>query len=141
MFCITYLYILEVYKKATKRKVVEVPGVKVKKERKDLGLLREKKERILDMEMEQSNSLTDNLPVSANRLSEQRKICIVNENSTNNNDDIFDIPLLSQVNSMSSEKDLQDIEKKIKSVKSRLGLLVDSDLEEELPEIKSEKGN
>lgn len=141
MFCITYLYILEVYKKATKRKVAEVPGVKVKKERKDLGLLREKKERILDMEMEQSNSLTDNLPVSANRLSEQRKICIVNENSTNNNDDIFDIPLLSQVNSMSSEKDLQDIEKKIKSVKSRLGLLVDSDLEEELPEIKSEKGN
>lgn len=115
------------------------PDVKVKKERKDLGTVKEKKEQ--NMEMEQTNSLTDNLPVNANRLSEQRKINVVTESSTNNNDDVFDIPLLSQVNSTSSEKDLQEIERKIKSVKSRLGLMVDSDLEEELPEIKSEKGN
>lgn len=135
-----YIHIPEVYKKAAKRKLTEVPGIKVKKERKELGLIKEKRERMLNMEMEQPNSLTDNLPVSANRLSEQRKISIVNENSTNNNDDIFDIPLLSQVNNTSNEKDLLDIEKKIRSVKSRLGLLVDSDLEEELPEIKAEKG-
>lgn len=44
-------------------------------------------------------------------------------------DDNFDIPLLSEVADSVNEQELQDIEKKIKSVKSRLGLLVDSDEE------------
>ncbi|XP_018571607.1 zinc finger CCCH domain-containing protein 14 [Anoplophora glabripennis] len=129
----------EVYKKVTKRKLTEAPDVKVKKEKKDLVSIKERKERIINTEMEHTDSLTDNLPVNSNRLSEQRKITVVNESSSSNNNDIFDIPLLSQVNNISSEKDLQEIERKIKSVKSRLGLLVDSDIEEELPEIKSER--
>lgn len=50
-------------------------------------------------------------------------------------DDNFDIPLLSEVADSVNEQELQDIEKKIKSVKSRLGLLVDSD-----EEVKNENG-
>lgn len=56
-------------------------------------------------------------------------------------DDNFDIPLLSEVNESINEQELQEIEKKIRSVKSRLGLLVESDNEEESARIKSENGN
>ncbi|KAJ8966860.1 hypothetical protein NQ314_003254 [Rhamnusium bicolor] len=131
---------VEIYKKATKRKSNDLPDVKVKKRKEGRGFLKTKKADLSPVEAGQSQSLTDDLPINVNQLSEQRKITIVNENRTNDHvfDDNFDIPLLSEVN-MSSEKDLEDIEKKIRNVKSRLGLLVDSDIEEELPEIKTEK--
>ncbi|KAJ8913035.1 hypothetical protein NQ315_002051 [Exocentrus adspersus] len=91
-----------------------------------------------------TSNLTSNSPTNTSRFADQRKITVVNENRSNNgttnkNDDIFDIPLLSQVVNMTNEKDLEDVERKIRNVKSRLGLLVDSDLEEELPEIKREE--
>jgi hypothetical protein len=66
------------------------------------------------------------------------------ENQSNNNaeqviQDSFDIPLLSEVN-MSTEEELEDIEKKIKNVKSRLGLLVESDEEQDCITLKPEPG-
>ncbi|KAJ8945431.1 hypothetical protein NQ318_009887 [Aromia moschata] len=122
----------EVYKKVVKRKMsaADLPDVKVKKEKKEYILQKAKNEDDI-----QTKSLTDNLPVSANQLSGHRKVTVVSETRTINAvlDDNFDIPLLSEV-SMSNEQGLEEIEKKIKSVKSRLGLLVESDIEEELPE-------
>lgn len=81
-------------------------------------------------------SLTDDLPVSANKLSELRKVVIMQENISSSHgkvkaEDDFDIPLLSEVNSLTSENDLRAIEKKIKNVKNRLGLLVESGSEDE----------
>ncbi|XP_063915164.1 zinc finger CCCH domain-containing protein 14-like isoform X2 [Zophobas morio] len=143
----------EVYKKTAKRKSDEAPNVSVKKEKKDKKMDKKvKKESTSDRtptNEEIFKSLTDDLPISANRLSEQRKIIIMKENQSNNNPseqvihDNFDIPPLSEVN-MSTEEELEDIEKKIKSVKSRLGLLVESDEEDCLtlkPEPESEKKN
>lgn len=100
--------------------------VKVKKEKKIKQI-----QACLKSEDDSKESLTDNLPVMANRLSEHRKM--------NTDDDNFDIPLLSEV-SNSSQNDLDEIEKKIRSVKSRLGLLVESDEEIKPLYLKSEKG-
>ncbi|KAG5870483.1 hypothetical protein JTB14_001677 [Gonioctena quinquepunctata] len=125
----------EVYKKVTKRKSGDQPDVKVKKEKKCSKKLAEN----IKKEEDLKKSLTDNLPMNANRLSEQRKITIVGENkNVDTAEDEFDIPLLSEV-SASSEKDLEDIERKIRNVKSRLGLIVDDDLEMEIHNIKSER--
>ncbi|RZB39677.1 zinc finger CCCH domain-containing protein 14 [Asbolus verrucosus] len=126
----------EVYKKTVKRKSDETVAVNIKKEKKDKKLEKKIKkvepaERTVVSDETLFQSLTDDLPINANRLSEQRKIIIMKENQSNNSaeqviQDNFDIPLLSEVN-MSTEEELEDIEKKIKSVKSRLGLLVESD--------------
>ncbi|XP_044254291.1 zinc finger CCCH domain-containing protein 14 [Tribolium madens] len=124
----------DVYKKTAKRKSDELPNVNVKKEKKE----KKPEKKIKKTESEQSTesvfkSLTDDLPISANRLSEQRKIIIMKENKSNKSrqlmQDNFDIPLLSEVN-LSTEEELEDLENKIKSVKSRLGLLVESDEED-----------
>lgn len=84
-------------------------------------------------------SLTDDLPITANRLTEEasrRKIILFEEPhqsssiETFSHEDDFDIPLLSEINAF-NEDELELLEKKIKSVKSRLGLQVESDKEEE----------
>nr|XP_023013400.1 zinc finger CCCH domain-containing protein 14 [Leptinotarsa decemlineata] len=123
----------EVYKRVTKRKSNDGPDIKVKKEKKSSKKLADNIKREEDLK----KSLTDNLPMNVNRLSDQRKIIVVSENKDQADDD-FDIPLLSEVSS-SSEADLKAIERKIRNVKSRLGITVDSDLETELQNIKSEK--
>ncbi|CAG9819601.1 unnamed protein product [Phaedon cochleariae] len=129
----------EVYKKVARRKSSDQPDAKVKKEKKDKNKSSEKVDENIKEEKDANESLTDNLPVSANRLSEQRKITILHSETRNeDNVDEFDIPLLSAVNT-STEKDLEDIERKIKNVKSRLGILVDSELEAEIQKIKSEQ--
>lgn len=78
-------------------------------------------------------SLTDDLPVNAQVLVEKRKVVIMqeNQNAANVIEDNFDIPPLSAVQLSTSESELADIEKQIKNVKSRLGLIVDSDSEED----------
>lgn len=90
-------------------------------------------------------SLTDDLPITANKLSEVRKIIVMQSNDNNHvnnliNDDGFDIPLLSEVN-LSNEKELEILEKRIKSVKTRLGIQVDTESEDEdFLNIKAEPG-
>lgn len=131
---------LDVYTKSTKRKSDEVNvNVKVKKEKKTI-----KKQK--DNNVEQpKKSLTDDLPITANKLSEVRKIIIMQNNDNNNinnpiNDDGFDIPLLSEVN-LSNEKELELLEKRIKNVKTRLGIQVDTESEDEdFINIKAEPG-
>ncbi|XP_060530224.1 zinc finger CCCH domain-containing protein 14 isoform X2 [Cylas formicarius] len=115
----------DVYKRVSKRKSDELPDIKLKKEKKDKKL---KREELSDnfKSVKQEKSLTDDLPVTANTLSGRRKIVLLNDKNVC--DDNFDIPLLSEVND-SNEKELEEIEKKIKNVKSRLGLLVESDVE------------
>jgi hypothetical protein len=136
----------EVYKKTAKRKSDEIGNVNVKKEKKEKKpekkLKKNEPEEKTSGEESVFKSLTDDLPINANRLSEQRKIIIMKENQSNNNaeqviQDSFDIPLLSEVN-MSTEEELEDIEKKIKNVKSRLGLLVESDEEQDCITLKPE---
>lgn len=78
-----------------------------------------------------------------------RKIVVMQENQNSNstisnvetvNEDSFDIPPLSEV-AMSNENELAEIEKKIKNVKSRLGLQVPSESEDEdFINIKAEPG-
>lgn len=46
-------------------------------------------------------------------------------------EDNFDIPLLSDVKDTCNERELEEIEEKINSVKNRLGLLVNSDNEDD----------
>lgn len=84
--------------------------------------------------------MTDDLPLNVH-LSEHRRVTVMNESYQNNsvNNDSFDIPLLSEVN-MSTEEELQDLEKKIRNVKSRLGLLVESEGEEEVGNEVGEEG-
>ncbi|KAB0799475.1 hypothetical protein PPYR_07355 [Photinus pyralis] len=131
----------DIYKRASKRKTDDAHlNVKVKKEKKDKSKSNKKAKRkdvkpILK-EMAEMKSLTDNLPVEASKLSEMRKIVVMQENHNSNsnlesvNEDCFDIPPLSEV-AISNENELVEIEKKIKSVKSRLGLQVASDSEDE----------
>lgn len=130
------------YKKPTKRKSDEIPNVNVKKEKKEKKKIKQEESENSTNEETLFKSLTDDLPISANRLSEQRKIIIMKENKSNNSDqvmqDTFDIPLLSEVN-LSTEEELEDLEKKIKNVKSRLGILVESD-EEDCIKLKPEPG-
>lgn len=130
----------EVYKKvATKRKPEdEKPDVKVKKEKKDKVKPKKSKKKELTKatsEILEMKSLTDDLPISASTLTEKRKVVVMQENeSVSNNTEMldensFDIPPLSEVN-MCSESELADIERKIRNVKSRLGILVESDTED-----------
>lgn len=83
-------------------------------------------------------SLTDDLPITANKLTEVRKIVVMQNNATSNatvnksdtiNEDMFDIPLLSEVDNLSNEEELRMIERRINSVKSRLGIQVQSSSE------------
>lgn len=78
-------------------------------------------------------SLTDDLPINAQVLAEKRKVVIMQEsqNSSNVNEDNFDIPPLSAVQLSTSESELADIERQIKNVKSRLGLIVESESEDD----------
>lgn len=140
-FCTQLFRLADIYGKRTeKRKAPEIVyDMKVKKEKKEK---KKKDDATTDTESQQK-SLTDNLPITANRLAAQRKIVIMNENKTNHNskvnDDGFDIPLLREVQG-SSEQELEEIEKKIKNVKSRLGLLVESDDDQDCIKIKAENG-
>lgn len=132
-------FIVEVYKQAAKRKEDEIPecDIKIKKEKKDKKSKKAKKKETAEPENSTSEfkSLTDDLPISANKLSGKHKILLTQESISNNgvsrnvDEDSFDIPPLSEVN-LSSESELIEIEKKIKSVKSRLGILVESDSED-----------
>lgn len=132
-------FIVDVYSKAIKRKSDEVPAnVKVKKEKKEKKS-KKQKDSLVDSP---KKSLTDDLPITANKLSEVRKIIVMQANDQNNAiiDDGFDIPLLSEVN-FSNEKELQMLEKRIKNVKTRLGIQVDSESEDEdFIDIKAEPG-
>lgn len=131
---------IEIYKKAFKRKSEDhEPKLKVKKEKKEKKSKSKKhKERTVKIESE-VKSLTDDLPVNANKLSELRKIVVMQEDQNTPvlkfkntlDEDSFDIPLLSEVNSLTAENDLEAIEKRIKTVKSRLGLLIESGSEDE----------
>lgn len=139
-------YSLDIYKRVSKRKSDESPKstVKVKKEKKDKIKSAKKSSKKKDVkpiikDVSEVKSLTDDLPVEASKLSEMRKIIIMQENQNSNsnmsnidnvNEDSFDIPPLSEV-AMSNENELEEIERKIKSVKSRLGLQVHSDSEDE----------
>ncbi|XP_030766414.1 zinc finger CCCH domain-containing protein 14 isoform X2 [Sitophilus oryzae] len=133
----------EIYSKVSKRKstdnqVDDKGSIKLKKEKNSKKVKTEEDSEIVDKKPEvtldsNEKSLTDDLPLIANKFSDKRRIVIENESSlsVSNNivDDNFDIPLLSEVNDSSNEKELQDIERKIHNVKSRLGLLVESDNE------------
>lgn len=124
-----------------KRKNEEIVDIKnVKKEKKEAKIKKLKKK---EQTPEPVRSLTDNLPLNISKLSEPRKIVLIQENtniaSSTQNDLGFDIPSLAEVNS-SSEKELRLIEKQLKNVKSRLGMVVQSDSEEEFLNIKAEPG-
>lgn len=149
-----FIYLVDVYKKVAKRKTDSLPkaSAKVKKEKKDKTKSgkKSKKQDIakpIIKDIPQVKSLTDDLPVEASKLSEMRKI-VVMQGGINNNaaniesviEDTFDIPPLSEV-AMSNETELMEIEKRIKSVKSRLGLQVPSDDEDDdIVDIKTESG-
>ncbi|KAL1505412.1 hypothetical protein ABEB36_004984 [Hypothenemus hampei] len=91
----------------------------------------------VDVKVEKSQKKVKNEPPStksSNKLAENRKIIISSATKIENcynGDDNFDIPLLSDVNDSVNEESLQEIEKKIRNVKNRLGLLVESDHENE----------
>lgn len=111
-------------------------------------------------EEQPSSSITDDLPVTLNKLPARR--VILNDDSFTSNignsiqrvdlngvvhlfalfsvDDSFDIPLLSEVSESMNEQELQDIENKIRNVRSRLGLLVESDSEDKPEGAKEENG-
>ncbi|CAG9762250.1 unnamed protein product [Ceutorhynchus assimilis] len=110
----------EVYKKAIKRKSSELPP----DSKHDLKLKKEKSN-----SNKREESITDDLPL----LLRNRKV-VVSESL----DDNFDIPLLAEVNASDNQAQLQDLEDRIRNVKSRLGLLVDSDHEDEALNIKAE---
>lgn len=109
------------YKKAIKRKTSTEDELKVKKEKKD------KPKKPAEVKKE-PRSLTDDLPININRMSESRKIVVTKDNS-----DGFDIPLLSEA------KKLEEIEDRIKTVKKRLGGIVNSDDDEESLQQKADK--
>ncbi|ERL84993.1 hypothetical protein D910_02416 [Dendroctonus ponderosae] len=133
----------DVYKKALKRKSVEsMPddksSLKVKKEK---SLKKLKSEVLSSREEEQpSSSITDDLPVTLNKLPTRRVILSDGSLTSNIVDDSFDIPLLSEVSESMNEQELQDIEKKIRNVRTRLGLLVESDSEDNPNGVKDKNG-
>ncbi|KAK5643358.1 hypothetical protein RI129_007203 [Pyrocoelia pectoralis] len=138
----------DMYKRGSKRKSDDAHlNVKVKKEKKDKEKSNKKAKRKdikpIIKDIPEIKSLTDNLPVEASKLSEMRKIVVMQENQNSNsniesvNEDCFDIPPLSEV-AISNESELVEIEKKIKSVKSRLGLQVASDSDEDFINLKAE---
>ncbi|VEN48355.1 unnamed protein product [Callosobruchus maculatus] len=109
----------EVYKRVAKRKSDHL-DTNVKKEKKN------KKSTNIALKVE-DNPIKNKEDV--NKIAENRKITIIHGGE--NMQDKFDIPLLSEVNASNAES-LKDIEQRIRNVKSRLGLLVDSDIEIEL---------
>lgn len=143
----------DVFKKPVKRKSNEFTSTeeelkKVKKEKKEEAKALKKARKEAKASKELQKCLTDDLPITANKLSEARKIVVMKENRFGQtsvacdksiDEDSFDIPLLSEI-SASNEEELELIEKKIKSVKSRLGLHVESD-EEDCLNIKPDPGN
>lgn len=139
--------LLDVFKKTVKRKSSDSSDVKeVKKESIDAKQHKKMKNRdSFESSQEQYKSLTDDLPLNINKLSEARKIMLMQENKLKqdhvqmSNDNFFDIPSLSEVNA-SSATELKTIERQIKDVKSRLGLIVNSDSDEDCLNIKAEPG-
>nr|CAH7725984.1 unnamed protein product [Callosobruchus chinensis] len=109
----------EVYKRVAKRKSDHL-DTNVKKEKKN----KKSSNNALKAEDKSVKNKED-----VDKIAENRKITIIH--STEDMQDKFDIPLLSEVNA-SNKESLKDIEQRIKNVKSRLGLLVDSDIEIEL---------
>lgn len=132
---------VEVYKKvAAKRKNDDSPkDVKVKKEKKDKTKQKKSKKK---EDIKAEKSLTDDLPININALAGKRKVVIMQENrSSNVNEDNFDIPPLSAVQLSTTESELADIERQIKNVKSRLGLIVESDSDDaDFINLKAEPG-
>ncbi|XP_017786613.1 PREDICTED: zinc finger CCCH domain-containing protein 14 [Nicrophorus vespilloides] len=111
----------DVFKKPIKRKSNEIT-VNEEDEEEAKKVKKEKQK-------SEVKSLTDDLPITANKLSEARKIIVMQEKKSEPiEDDKFDIPLLSEITS-TNQIELELIEKKIRNVKSRLGLQVESDEE------------
>lgn len=111
----------------------------MKKEKKDKSKQKKlKKKESIKVE----KSLTDDLPINASALAEKRKVVIMQENQNSNvNEDNFDIPPLSAVQLSTTESELTDIERQIKNVKSRLGLIVESDSDDgDFINLKAEPG-
>lgn len=79
----------------------------------------EKKLKKPKLEEDIKTSLTDNLPITASSLSQKKRLNFIA-------DENFDIPLLSEVNS-STMQELQELEKRIRNVKSRLGDMVEDE--------------
>lgn len=132
----------EVYKKvAEKRKYdeTEKSDIRVKKEKK--GKVKQRKLRNKDV-VKVEKSLTDDLPITATALAEKRKVVIMRENQAGSvNEDNFDIPPLSAVQMSTTESELADIERQIKTVKSRLGLIIESDSDDgDFINLKAEPG-
>nr|CAI5868797.1 unnamed protein product [Callosobruchus analis] len=111
----------EVYKRVAKRKSDHLDTI-VKKEKKN------KKAPNIALKSEDKPEKNKE---DVNKIADNRKITIIH--GSENMQDNFDIPLLSEVNASNTES-LKDIEQRIRNVKSRLGLLVDSDIEIELDE-------
>ncbi|CAH1982177.1 unnamed protein product [Acanthoscelides obtectus] len=109
----------EVYKRVAKRKS-DNSDAKVKKEKKT------KKSSYIALKPE-DKPVKDKEDL--NKIAENRKITVLD--GSEDMQDKFDIPLLSEVNA-SNKESLEEIEQRIRNVKSRLGLLVDSDIEIEL---------
>ena len=137
----------DVFKKTVKRKSSDSSDVKeIKKESVEVKQHKKIKSRdSCESSQEQYKSLTDDLPLNINKLSEARKIMLMQENKSKqehvqmSDDNFFDIPSLSEVHA-SSETELKTIERQIKDVKSRLGLIVNSDSDEDCLNIKAEPG-
>ncbi|KAF5282079.1 hypothetical protein FQA39_LY00604 [Lamprigera yunnana] len=127
----------EIYKRVTKRTSEDDIPTKPKKEKKEKPKSSKKSKLKKD---DRSSSfvkcLSDDLPVDASKLSGMRKIVVMqeNQNSSTNldavNEDCFDIPPLSEV-AISNDQELEEIEQKIKNVKSRLGMQVESESDDE----------
>uniref|UniRef100_A0A6P7FJY4 Zinc finger CCCH domain-containing protein 14 n=1 Tax=Diabrotica virgifera virgifera TaxID=50390 RepID=A0A6P7FJY4_DIAVI len=98
----------EVYKKVAKRKSSEEPDTKIKKE---------KFKKYSENVKSESNSPKRGTP--QNNADEE----------TSNTE--FNTSIFSEMNSTAA-KDLEEIERKIRNVKSRLGITVDSDVDEEM---------
>nr|XP_022919135.1 zinc finger CCCH domain-containing protein 14 [Onthophagus taurus] len=125
-----------VFKKSTKRKIEDPELEKhVKKEKKDS---KNKKLKKLDINIKEESvkSLTDDLPMNI-KLPEIRKVTIQDTTSSLNDGDGFDIPTITEVNS-STETELRILEKQIKSAKSRLGVVVHSESEDDFLNLKAE---
>lgn len=139
----------DILKRSSKRNIDDSTETtkKIKKRKGSKSSKREQKgAESADFEPLEEKSLTDDLPITANKLTEVRKIVFMQNNATGNsmanksdvviNEDMFDIPLLSEVDNLSNEEELKMIEKRINSVKNRLGIQVQTSSDSE-----GEKGN
>ncbi|XP_076252799.1 nuclear polyadenosine RNA-binding 2 isoform X1 [Rhynchophorus ferrugineus] len=130
----------DVYSKTTKRKSTE----EVNDDKNNLRIKKEKSNKKVKKELEATEqkptvkecapekSLTDDLPLITSKFTDKRRIILSSENNLNNIvEDNFDIPLLSDVKETYKVKELEEVEEKINAVKSRLGILVNSDNEDD----------